>query len=142
MPGIVDTRCLLRGRLIPHDPANRQSKLSEPLFYQTLFWHCDRYFDCIIITSAIRLPLASGVFTATFCFLTRSDSLGALRTLNSDTAEVDGWEGESSSLLVSLHSTIYYYYIIDNKNTELINRPKAFDNVHVQFLSSTYLINT
>ena len=51
------------------------------------------------------LPLYGG-FTATFRFLARSDSLGALRTLSSDAGDVDGWEGESSSLLVSLHSTI------------------------------------
>jgi len=51
------------------------------------------------------LPLGGG-FTAIFCFLARSDSLGALRTLTSDTAVINSWEGQSSSLLVSLNSTI------------------------------------
>ena len=62
--GIVDTRCLLCGHFIPLDSADRQSNLSVPLFYQTIFWRCDRYVGCIIIT-----PLYFGAVTGTLAVL-------------------------------------------------------------------------
>ena len=34
------------------------------------------------------------------------------------------------------HSCYSIIILMDNNNTKLINRPKAFDNVHVQFLSN------
>ena len=48
---------------------------------------------------------------------------------------------KESPLIIWSNIYYYYYYFNGQYNTLMINRPKAFDNVHVQFLSNIDLGN-